>query len=191
LLPIIKRIPNKIVRSFWIQKLAKKLGVREEDVREELKKVKLEEESFSSETEEIVQLPQKSRKELLEERLVTVGLRDPDFFDLISEKDYEFFSPKISQILTFLKAKKGIPENLSEFFNYLALKSEIEPAEAKDEAEKDFKDCLNEIRKLGIKEKLNEISQEIKKAEEEKNQQKIRDLIEKFNYWTKKIQAIP
>ena len=38
LLPVIKRITNNIERSFWVQKLAKGLEVREEDVVEELKK---------------------------------------------------------------------------------------------------------------------------------------------------------
>ena len=39
LLPIIKKIPNKIEQSHWIQKLAEKLMVKEKDIQEELKKV--------------------------------------------------------------------------------------------------------------------------------------------------------
>ena len=39
LLPIIKKISNKIEQSHWIQKLSEKLTVKEKDIEEELKKV--------------------------------------------------------------------------------------------------------------------------------------------------------
>ena len=42
ILPAIKRLQNKIEQSYWVQKLAEKLGVKEEAVLEELKGVKLE-----------------------------------------------------------------------------------------------------------------------------------------------------
>ena len=72
LLPVIKRIPNKIVQSHWVGELAKRLRVKEEDIGEELKKVKLEgySEIYGLEPEEIETLPPKSRKELIEERLI-------------------------------------------------------------------------------------------------------------------------
>jgi hypothetical protein len=38
LLPPIKRVPNKIERAFWVQKLAKEISAREKDVKRSLKK---------------------------------------------------------------------------------------------------------------------------------------------------------
>lgn len=187
LLPVIKRIPNKIVMSFWIQKLAKKLEVKEEAVREELKKVKLEEETFGLEPEEIIELPQKSRKELLEENLIILALVSPSLLNSISKEDFDFFSSKISQIISCLKNEKKVPPELSDFFNYLTLKAEIEGEEEEEEIEKEFENCLKEIKFLGIKNKLDKISQEIKKAEEEKDSKSSSKLIEEFNYWTKQI----
>lgn len=187
LLPVIKRIPNKIVMSFWVQKLAKKLEVKEETVREELKKVKLEEETFGLEPEEIIELPQKSRKELLEENLIILALVSPSLLNSISKEDFDFFSSKISQIISCLKNEKKVPPELSDFFNYLSLKAEIEGEEEEEEIGKEFEDCLKEIKFLGIKNKLDKISQEIKKAEEEKDSKSSSKLIEEFNYWTKQI----
>jgi len=99
LLPVLKRIPNQIEKSFWIQRLAKDLGVREEDLREELKKVKLEENLYGLEPEEIISLPPKSRKELLEERLLTLILKTGNKnLNLIDEKENSYFSQKTQEI---------------------------------------------------------------------------------------------
>jgi DNA primase len=165
LLPIIKRIPNQIERFFWIQKLAKELEVKEENIIEELKKVKLEEEVLGLEPEEIINLPPKTRRELLEEKL-------------------SCFSPRIKEILSSLKkVKKFSPDNLSseakEYFNYLALKAEIEEIEEKDIL-REAQFCLKEIQSMEIKNKLEQISKEIKKAEEEKDFKKINDLTKIF-----------
>lgn len=190
LLPVLKRIPNQIEKSFWIQRLAKDLGVREEDLREELKKVKLEENLYGLEPEEIISLPPKSRKELLGERLLTLILKTGNKnLNLIDEKENSYFSQKTQEILMNLKKDKNFPtEKLSpetiDYFNYLALKAEIEEIEEKD-IEPEIKYCLKEIQHLGVKNKLDQISQEIKKAEEEKDSKKIEKLTQEFNEFAK------
>jgi len=176
LLPTIKKIPNQIEKSFWIQKLAKKLKVREEEVREELKKVKLEEEIFGLETEEIINSPQKSRKELLEERLLMMVIKSPKGAESVEEKLFPFFSPQSREILEKL-IKKDSSE--SEFFNYLCLKAEVEELE-ENEVLSEIEFCLKEIQLLDAKSKMGEISKEIRKAEEEKDGKKTGDLVQKF-----------
>jgi len=186
LLPVLKRIPNQIEKSHWIQRLARELEVREENIEEELKKVKLGiEEIYGLEPEETINLPQKSRKELLEERLVTLGLKSQSSLDTLFQEDFDFFSPQISQILWHFKSKTKIPADLSDLFNYLSLKAEVETEEGNIEEE--FKNCLKEIKFLGIKNKLDKISQELKKAEEEKDTKKIEKLTQEFNHWAKEI----
>ena len=193
LLPVIKRIPNKIEQSFWVSRLAKNLEVKEENVEEELKKIKLEEEALGLEPEEIINLLPKSRKELLEERLITLLLKRPENLNLIEDipagHPISYFSPKGKEILLNLKNSEA-SENLSgetkDFFNYLALKSEVEDLDEK-EIEPEIKFCLKEIQSLEIKSKLNEISKEIKKAEEEKNFEKIKKLTQEFSQYAKEI----
>jgi len=185
LLPVIKRIPNKIEQSFWIQKLSKELGVREESVIEELKKVKLNEEIYGLEPEEVISQPPKSRKELLEERIIILILKSPQNLNLIKKDFLAYFSPGIQEILIKLE-KRESPKG--EFFNYLSLKSEIEEMEEKD-IEPEIQYCLKEIQKLGVKNKLDLLTQEIKKAEEEKNLKEIEKLTQEFNLWVKKYEA--
>jgi len=191
LLPVIKRIPNKIEQSFWIEKLAKELEVKEENVEEELKKIKLEEEALGLEPAEIVTLPQKSRKELLEERLIVLILKKPENLNLIDKDKLSSFSPMGKEILLNLKENIKFPlEKLSQetqdYFNYLSLKSEIEEINTEAVLE-ETKFCSKEIQSLEIKTKLNEISKEIKKAEDEKDAEKIKKLTQDFNQISKEL----
>ncbi len=189
LLPLIKRIPNKIEQSHWIGELAKKLEAKETDIEEELRKTKLDKNRFGLEEEEILNLPPKTRKELLEEKLITLILKKPENLNLVGEDQINYLSPIGKEILLNCKKEpKILPEKLfpeaKEKFNYLALKSEIEEFE-EENISSEIKFCLKEIQILAIKEKLNEISVEIKKAEEEKNLKKIEKLSQDFNFHSK------
>ena len=220
LLPALKRIPNEIERSYWIQRLARELKVKEENVEEELKKVKLEEEIYGLEPEEQINLPSKSRKELLEERLLTMLLKFPQHLNLVEENKNLFISPKGREILINLKnnsksfsvrAKKNkssspfvATQETEEYFNYLALKAEIEEvtetsfhlssqaakqpsAITEKEIVAEIQFCLKEIQSLEIKNQLDQITQEIKKAESEKNSGKIKKLTEEFSQLSKEM----
>ncbi len=200
LLPVIKRIPNKIEQSFWIQKLAKELEVKEENVSEELKKIKLEEKTYGLEQEEVENILPKTRKELLEERLLMLIIKDPKNLSLIQEKIFSeeknnipCFSKKSVEILMNMKKELNFPlENLSpetlDFFNYVSLKSEIEEIEEK-ELTQEAQLCFKEISSLEIKEKLNEISNEIKKAEENKTPE-TKKLLDEFNFYSKALRDL-
>ena len=190
LLPVIKRIPNKIEYTFWIQSLAGVLEVKEEDISEELAKTKAKgaETKIEEFVEKITSSPFKSRKELLEEHLVALAVKLPKNLEFIKEEDFNFFSPQISQIFSQLK-EKGIDyeNNFSDeqkaFIDILSLKAEIE--ESNIDPEEEFKNCLKEFRRLMIKNKLDEISKQIKKAEEEKEFQRVQELTQEFNNCSK------
>ncbi len=189
LLPVIKRIPNRIVQAHWVGELAKKIKVKEEDIEEELKKVKLDgySEVFGLEPEEIINLPPKSRKELLEERLITLILKSPQNLEIIQENQItNIFSPQISEILSKLKENfnldsKKLSLESANLFDCLALKSEIEEIEEKD-ITPEIQCCLRELKCLEMKNKLDQISKDIKQAEEEKDLKKIEKLTQEFNF---------
>jgi DNA primase len=210
ILPVIKRIPNKIEQSYWIQELARRLEIKEEFVNEELKKVKLDTQEQNPPVYEIPPAisipaqPLKSRKELLEEKICVHIFRSPDNFRYLSEGDFDFLSPKVCQVLSNFKNNQINKENfnnkidqiqatfsseIASFFNYLLLKSEVEEFEEEDK-EVEFQACLKEFRILGIKNKLDSIAKEIKKAEEEKDSQKINQMIEAFNQLSRELNRI-
>jgi len=90
-------------------------------------------------------------------------------------------SESIREVLE--KVKKG-EKTESDFYDYLALRAdleEIEPADIMDE----IKCCLREIANMDLKNKLNEISQQLMEAEEEKDSQKIEQLTKEFNQLAK------
>ena len=178
LLPIIKRIPNKIVQSHWTGELARKLDVKEENIEEEMKKVKIEglSDAFGLEPEEMINLPPRSRRDLLEESLLVLILKSPSSFEFVDKKAISCFSPVTREILEKLE-KKETPD--SEFFNYLCLKAEVEEIEEKDIVP-EIKNCLKEFQCLEIKNKMNGISKEIKKAEDEKDSKKAEELTKSF-----------
>ena len=198
LLPVIKRIPNKIERGYWIQKLAKELGAKEENIEEELKKVKLEgySEVYGLEKEELENLSPKSRRELLEERLGTLVIKFPKIgTDAI---DFEIIDligiPEIKIVLQEVKNNPNVDFGktsikATDVFNTLCLRAEIEEIEEK-EILPEIQCCLREIRSIEIKNKLDHISKEIKKAEEEKDSKKIEKLSQEFNQLAKNINIL-
>jgi len=193
LLPVIKRIPNKIVQSHWIGQLAKKIGVKDEDIAEELKKIKLDgyAEVYGLEPEEIKELPPKTRRELLEERLVILALKSSPAKEIIQEKEITCCSSQIKEILNNIKKgkefdSKETPSELIDFYNRLCLQSEIEEIEEK-EIVPELRNCLKEIQNLDVKNQLNQLSQDIKRAEEEKDFKKIEELTKKFHLLTQNL----
>lgn len=187
LLPVIKKIPNKIEQSFWIQELTKKLGINEEAIRAELDKVKTVKQALGIEPEEIEKAIPKDRKDLLEENLIIQILREPKLLSSVKSEHLELLSENICEIIACLKEKKQVPDNLSDIFNSLSLKSEIKYEDEDEEFEEDFNNCLNSIQSFVVKKKLDKISQGIKIAEGEKDKEEIKKLTEEFNYWAKKL----
>ena len=203
LLPVIKRIPNRIVQAHWVTELAKKLEVKEEDVEVELKKCilpNLGEIWEVGENPVQVQPSIKSRKEMLEERIVSLILKSPQIISLINESCFGYFSPKTTEVLANFK-KNPIPDffnnlesykfspEINNFLNYLSLKAEVDfdALRGKADLETELIYCLEGLRLLEIKNKLDEIAKRIKQSEEEKDSKKVAILAQEFNSLTEEL----
>ncbi len=198
LLPVIKRIPNRILQAHWIQKLAQELGVRMEDIEKEMKKVEVEEKEEGKDKSQ--EEKPKTREEKMEERLISLLFRKPEFCKELKEEDLSFVGKRAASIISKIKEnfkedssfdfesfQNSLSQEENEFINPLILRSEIESEFLDTDSEEEIEICLNEIRSFGIKNNLRKISDEIRKAENAKDFEKTKELIKKFNNLAQKL----
>jgi len=185
LLPVIKRISNKIEKGVWIKNLAEMIEAKEEDILAELNKIVITKNDFIpiQERKEKISPISKTRKELLEEKLISLFVKFPKDINLIAQEDLKLFSLDTIKIINYLQ-KGGQEENkdLKNKIDYLCLKSEIE---GNVDPKKEITCCFGELKSLEIKKKLSEICKDIKKAEKEKDSNKVQELIQQFCQYSK------
>ena len=187
LLPVIKKIPNKIEQDIWIKDLANVLEVNEQNILEELKKTSIQRNEIikRDDFEQEKPIILKTRKELLEERLATLIIKSPEAVNLIEIDDLNLFSPEGMKVIEYLKISQGFikeaPEKLKDRINFLSLKSEIDIDQEEVDLKKEFDCCFKELKLLVLRDKLDIISKEIKRAEQDKNFEKVQDLMQQFN----------
>ena len=190
LLPAIKVIANRVEQTFWIERLAKELRAREEDLRAEMEKAKADKAEVSSANNQPPVLEKnKSKKEILEKRLFVLLAKYPDKLSLIEGGD--FFSPEAKIVFDFFKnnpdfiVNKNFPEEIAAFLNEVLFLSEAEEISA-IEADRDFKKCLKELSRIALKDVLGRISKDIRIAEAD-DPEKAKQLLEEFNRLSKKL----
>jgi DNA primase len=213
LLPIIKKIPNKIEQGFWIQRLSKELKLDEKYIYEELKKIETQEIRFKKEEVSVSPKNKKSKQEILEEEILKIILSHPNLFEKIDKEILNIVSPLSSSILRkiekiYQKEKevqdwnqysKQFSDEELEKMNILLLEYEVEREKSSEkESEQDIEDVLEEnliayqkeLIKSHLKERLKGIVDEIKVAEEENNQEKVSLLLKEFHSLRKKIEKL-
>ncbi len=181
LLPLIKRIPNDIEKSHWAKKLAKKLDVPEEAIYDQLKKTKIKdkEKGTNQKRKSKKNSRKKSKKRILEERVISIIAKDPDLLEAV--EDRSVFSEKAKELI------KAIEENDPEYkekIDYYALK----PENGMEHPKKELKECLIEIDKYNLKNKLRDIHKKIQKAEKNKNKKKLKEHTKEAYNLSKKLQ---
>lgn len=165
LLPIFKKIDNTIEQTYWIQKLAEKLSIREDDIRQEMKKVNLPKQEVEVQKEKTG----KSRKELLEETILSMVLIEPSMVETLTEEQKRLF--------TFLEKENND--------SYIIMKSELLKEEDIDINE-EWRKCVYEIEKIYKEEKRKKIMADIKEKEKEGSFEEVKKLLLEFNKLTKK-----
>lgn len=208
ILPAIKRIQNRIEQSHWIQKLAQKLDIREDAVIEELKNIKPDTNLPGSKYEADIKtgvnfkkdMVAEERQKLIEEKIISLVVKDPENLNLIDESYLPLFGEKTRSFLENLKnfAKNPLAAGAvladinTSFLATLSMQAETDfdkdPPPDSEQAEcREIQLCLLRLKDMNTREKLNKISNDIKKAEETGDNQKVSELMSNFNKLTKEL----
>jgi len=186
LLPHIKRIANTIEQSYWLQKLGRDIGAREEDLRLELKKVKLDQYAANV-GQTVPAVRAKGRRERLEERVLALTIKFPETAELVDDSVLTLFSENGRQIIEGIKSGKegdpGLAGAAKDYYNSLALMAESETIEKKDALGEI--ECHvygdNGIMDGHLKEEYSRLTQEMRRAEGNGDQQEVGRLREKIS----------
>jgi DNA primase len=213
-LPAIQRLNNKIEQSYWVQKLSQVLGIREEAIVDELAKVKVTRQPTEAAKEipptiNDAKLSPQARRKLIEEKMVSLLLKNPDFITLIEQAHLYLFSDHIKKFLEEVKKyaeKKGASDGkLQEDFkavfsanndaldldaelkNFLAALTLRADVEYENDGEEEFLLCLLQLKNIELKNALTRLSEDMRSAEEKKDQTKVAQLMEQFNQLSKEL----
>ena len=198
ILPAIKRLQNKIEQSHWAQKLSEKLGVSQESVLEELKTTKIENSlqpaDFQPTKADVRNMSIEGRKKLLEDKIVSLVLKNPENLNLIEEAHHNLFCDKTKSLIENIKnsaAKRGndaeaifadIPKDeYKDLLDTLALKAEINYDE---DGSDEIQLCLSQLKDIELRNKLSQLSGAVK---DENDEQKRAELIKEFSSKAKEL----
>ena len=210
ILPAIKRLPNKIEQSHWIQKLVQKLEVSETSVLEELKNIKIDNnhQVYSTTDGKVIKIDKKNftsegRKKLLEDRVVSLIFKDPRSLSLIKEANYCYFCEKTRNFLENLNkvaspilalegegsddklkavfASVSASDEHKDFLGTLSMRAEIE---LENEGSEEVELCLLQLKDIELRNELEGLSRAIKN---EPNTQKIEELKQQFDKTAKEL----
>ena len=202
LLPVIKRIPNAIVRFHWIEKLAENLHVTQESVEKELAKVPFQKEARKQQvgikTEEgrakdSEREKKQTRQEMLEDQLLSFFLQEKKGIDLLQEEDMRFFSTDGLQLFSALKKHEVDLEKLKEDLSP-ALFQKIQIAGLKievmgevDSIEEEAQKTIQRMKNLYLKKQLEALSLRIREAEKAGDDTQVQAFTHDFNKISKQI----
>ena len=169
IIPLLRLIQDKIVQSFYIENVARKLSVPTEAVLEEIAKISIPNKNNSKISE--YKNVDKNRRQLLEEKLLVNSVEKIDLIpvDLITS---EF----IKKIINYLEKNKfPLPKELEDGYAEMLL--------ANSDSE-DVNLIIKELTILDIKQKLEKLGEKIKT--EENND----ELLKEFSELSKKLSTL-
>lgn len=202
ILPIIKKIPNRVEQAHWLQESAKRLMVQESVLVEELKKIKNTDyrarencinNSIANRAVDYDNFP-------LEEYAIGLVLVYPNAFKKYQNKLCKLFNNSyLKEILETLKKnnvknndlktlKENLPSDLFEKANSIIFKTETQNNLVEEfDPEKEIEFCFSQLCRRKTQKELNRLNLAIKQAEVSKDKASIKKLTEDFNKLSKQI----
>lgn len=191
--PILNLISDKIVQSHYVEQVARRLSVPTESVLDQLSKVREIKKTGDALSEPMLENKIKSRRELIEERLVGVALQydrellaDPEIIELITTSFAKKILNEVKKISNYKGLELGelfkkLPKELSDGFSEVML-SDLEKSETKA--------VIKELKMLNFKNLLEELGNKIATAEKNDQQKELDRLQREFSGVAKKLSAL-
>jgi len=191
LIPVLAKISNQIVKSHYIQVLAKRLEVGEEAIISEIEKFVSRQNISPLVTAS--EKGSKNRREILEEYLLALSFQSGNWKWLVKRKVFSLVKTmKFLRILEILreylkkyqktssqKLAKLIPPELEETFNRLYLLDLESVLKDEDKTKKEFQKTLLELEKIYIKEQLKQLAEKIERLETQAGKEKTLEKLSK------------
>jgi len=187
LMPILAKINDEIVKAHYLRQLAEKLAVTEEVVLAQMKKMADSDDRFLTKSRPVVEpvldSKKKSQAEILEEHLLALAfqakkwelLRKREVLSLVKTARFVRILEILAQYLKRFKTQesdrlaKKLPAELKETFNQLYFFDLSEVIEDEEKFNQEWAKAIKRLKKLGLKERLTKIAEEVKILEAKKN----------------------
>ena len=163
-LPYIARFSSEIEKAHWVQETAKILQLKEDPLWEEIKKIRVQGRAgdFSAKETKVVDVEQKTRRHLVEERILGMLVWKTGTSFGVEANLKDLFSKENSLMLEAVLAGKSDFETA---LSKLALEAELLYGDA-DNMEAEMKNLASELERETVRAKLESLSEEIRKMRE-------------------------
>lgn len=201
-LPLVARLPQEVDKAHWVGHIASRLGVREDAVWQDLGKESRYQGAqtgmasvLRKETRPVSSPKARTRARMLEERmmglLLTYGFQR---FPAVSEE--LFLSEDMKELYSILKGSSDIRASLANlpqdrlrtFANQLIFETEV--LVAQEAAEAEYASCMAELQREHVKGRLEQLTHDIRKAEEAGNAEQITALADEFSSLSRELAQI-
>ena len=197
--PVVANISNMVVRAHYVTELAKKLGVPEDSVYDEIERVRKKKElaGLKQVVGKIEKGETRKRREVVEEYLLSIALQNYDSLKeeigLIEEEIFESRACKLiaSRLKNWGEKKfeiKTMATRLGPELLHMLDELYLRDLATIDDVKREWEKVKRELVEIDMKDKLSELTMKIAKAEERKaSEEEIKDLQMKFAEVSRKL----
>ena len=184
-LPYIARFSSEIEKAHWVQETAKILQLKEDPLWEEIKKIRVQGRAgdFSAKETKVVDVEQKTRRHLVEERILGMLVWKTGTSFGVEANLKDLFSKENSLMLEAVLAGKSDFETA---LSKLALEAELLYGDA-DNMEAEMKNLASELERETVRAKLESLSEEIRKTEAAGERAKLAEYLNEFQETSRKL----
>jgi DNA primase len=184
-IPLIIATPSPVERSYFISKIAEKIKVPEAALYEQLSITKNEPEVKSTFISDVRKTSERDKRNILERKIAGIYFKSSENLkDVINKSFQRLFEDVPSFSLDSLVSPY---EQDREMLIFEAEKEQLEDNENEISLKRYFEDLAKSLKKEILKTELQIITDDLKKAEKDKDQARARELLKQVDQLTKKL----